>query len=300
MGTPGHPRSCPAWPCHGCFAAAVNPSLLPSQLGGGFQSRPLHLPLSYRYPKNIHPLPPPFRQSPTAQARTDSSITTRPPCAPSLPTTQLLLQQETALVNQCSSLLICVCQAARRGGPRAANPHPSPCPQGAGGSLDHGGVRTAVRSAGEVAGAEQSGDLWPLWDAQVTGYSSPTGLFLSCCPLPCQCQGRVQPQPQGWILSESTHTRPGPAVPRPWHGSVLVRALFPKAQQAPTPTQHPPSSQQGVSTEALHMPPGSSCFHSTLMPRGHRHHQLIRVNYCQAESSSPHCPSSANWSGITS
>lgn len=215
---------------------------IPSQLGGGFQPSPQHLPPSYQYPKNIHPLPPPFRQSPTAQARTDSSIITRPPRAPSLPTTQLPLQQETALVNQCSSPLICVCQAARRGGPRAANPHPSPCPRGAGGSLDRGGDRAAVRKAEEVAGAEQSGDLWPLWDARVTRCSSPRGLFLSCCPLPCPCQGRVQPEPQGQILSGNTHTRPGPAVPRPWHGSVLVRALFPKAQQAPTPPSTLPAA----------------------------------------------------------
>lgn len=115
------------------LATPVGPSPLPSQLGGGF--RP-HVPCStegQRLPhaapgpllpaigtqkKTPNPLPPPFHQSPSAQARTDSSVTTRPSPAPSLPTTQLPLQQETALVNQCSSPLICVCQAARRGGTR--------------------------------------------------------------------------------------------------------------------------------------------------------------------------------------
>lgn len=112
------------------LAALVGPSLLPSQLGGGF--RP-HIPRStegQRSPDAApspllpatgtqnppNPLPPPLHQSPLAQARADSSVTTRPSPAPSLPTTQLPLQQETALVNQCSSPLICVCQVARRGG----------------------------------------------------------------------------------------------------------------------------------------------------------------------------------------
>lgn len=119
------------------FAALVGPSPLPSQPGGRFQphmscstegQRLLHGAALQAAPSPLLPAtgtqksptlyPQPFHQSPTAQARTDSSITTRPSRAPSLPTTQLPLQRETALVNQCSSPLICVCQADRRGGTR--------------------------------------------------------------------------------------------------------------------------------------------------------------------------------------
>lgn len=94
------------------------------------------------------PSPPTSPSIPVAQARTDSSVTTRPPRAPSPPTTQLPLQQESALVNQCSSLLICVFQAERRGGTQDCKSPSFALPQGARCSLDRGGAGAAGRRAG--------------------------------------------------------------------------------------------------------------------------------------------------------
>jgi len=112
-------------------------------------SSPQPPPPSYGNQKAPSSLPPTLPSIPTAQARTDSSVTTRPSRAPSLPTTQLPLQHKTALVNQCSSPLTCVCQAARRGGTQdceflasslLARPWIWNCPETPG----HGGMRAVT------------------------------------------------------------------------------------------------------------------------------------------------------------
>lgn len=117
---------------------------------------------------------------------------------------------------------------------------------------------------------------------------SPPGLFLCCPPV-------LQPPPPLFAQGQgpATATEPDPererarsAFPRvlwPWHRAGLG---LPKPRRAPSPH----SSQQGASAESPQVPPRSSHYGSTLIPRGHGHRRLIRetrFNYFQAQSGSP-------------
>lgn len=71
--------------------------------------------LALPVPGTPQPSPPSAPSIPVAQATLTAPSPPALRVPPSPPTTQLPLQQESALVNQCSRLLICVFQAERRG-----------------------------------------------------------------------------------------------------------------------------------------------------------------------------------------
>lgn len=157
------------------FAAPPGASLLPSRPGGRFrpctphraQGTPstkgtnLSSQLPQAAPSPLLPAPrtpnshPPAPSSPSIPS-SDSAVTTRPPHAPSLPTTQLPLQQETAPVNHCSSPLICLpgCEERRT---RGCESPPALCPRGSSSFIGPGQGRGSCRAAGEMARPQ------PLW-----------------------------------------------------------------------------------------------------------------------------------------
>lgn len=110
---------------------------------------------------------------PVAQARTDSSVSTRPSCAPSPPTTQLPLQQEPALVNQCSSPVNLCFPGREEGRERDPGQQIPLCRPAAGSSLGRG-----------AAGLERFGEPWSRWDARRDVMVTPEGLVLCWHPLP--------------------------------------------------------------------------------------------------------------------
>lgn len=136
-----HPRLCTGIP------STRRPNLS-SQLP---QAAPSPLLPATRTP-NSHPSAPSSPSIPSS----DSAVTTRPPHAPSLPTTQLPLQQETAPVNHCSSPLICLpgCEERRT---RGCESPPALCPRGSSSFIGPGQGRGSCRAAGEMAGPQ------PLW-----------------------------------------------------------------------------------------------------------------------------------------
>lgn len=164
--------------------------------------------------------------------------------------------------------------------------------------------------------SERFGNPWPQWDARGDVTLQSRRVFFCAAvpsrsrPLPCLREGRglataAGPDPE----REHAHS----AWP-PW--ATATAHVCPAGSGSQRLSKHRPrAAASGVSSEPPRVTPRSSCYNSTLIPWGRRHHHLIRettVNYFQAQSSSPlPVPAAAmprrglrrqptgDWSGIT-